>query len=204
MSALSVRTAKARRRGTLLRTVIWAACLASLVQGSQLPAMADGTAAEEEQVKAAFLFNFAKFVEWPAGTSSAIEGPLRLCVMAGGSFEHALREVVRGKLISGHPLLVEHPRDLRGAKDCQVLFFGRWIQDKETAAVLRGLAGAGVLTVGETEDFARRGGIINFVLENNHMGFEINVDAADRAGVKISSKLLSLAKIMRDSAAREN
>jgi hypothetical protein len=160
------------------------------------PAIAQ-SAVGEYQVKAAFLFNFAKFVEWPPGSFAGPADPIRLCVMGADPFDHGLEKVVQNKTVNGRPMRVEHPRDSKDVKQCHILFLAS-PEEQHHNQWLRGSDTAGILTVGEREDFAREGGIVNFVLQADRIGFEINVDAAGRAGVRISSKLLSLARIVRD------
>jgi hypothetical protein len=118
-------------------------------------------------------------------------------LLGADPFEGTLEQVVQGKIVGGRKLQVEHPSGASKAKGCQILFVSA-MEGKPDWALLHGGYGPGVLTVGETSDFTERGGVIDFVQQQNHLAFEINVEAAERAGVKISSKLLSLARIVRD------
>jgi hypothetical protein len=146
-------------------------------------------AAPEYHVKAAFLYNFAKFVEWPP---DAIAPEMRVCVFGGDPFGRALPETLAGKSVSERPLTVAYPATVRQLSDCHVLFVGA-SEDHELPRLLPSLAGTGVLTVGESDEFARQGGIITFRRERSKVRFEINETAAERAGLRISSQLLKLA-----------
>jgi hypothetical protein len=168
----------------------------SLLAGGVLSPRARAQAPSEYQVKAAFLYNFAKFVEWPPDLFNNPRGPLVLCVAGKDPFGDFLEGIVQGKTANGHPLTIRRLQREGEARSCQILFISSSERNR-VRPVLQSLNGASVLTVGETDGFAQQGGVINFTLEDNHVHFEINVDAAERAGLKISSKLLSLAKIVR-------
>jgi hypothetical protein len=170
-----------------------------LLLAAVLPVYAAGQtrSAGEYEVKAAFLFNFAKFVEWPSGSFSGADDPIRLCLSGADPFAGTLEQVVQDKLVDGRRLQVEHPSNASQARGCHILFISA-MEGKPNWARLHGGYGPGVLTVGETSDFTETGGVIDFVQRQNRMAFEINIEAADRAGVKISSKLLSLARIVHD------
>jgi hypothetical protein len=141
--------------------------------------------AGEYQVKAAFLYNFAKFVEWPPDSFSDGSAPLRICVLGQDPFGQELRDITSKKTVNGREL----------ARTCHILF----IASSEKAhlnRILESLRGADLLTVGDTKGFVQRGGVINFVLEDNRVLFEVNRKAADQARLKISSKLLNVAKLV--------
>lgn len=151
----------------------------------------------EYQVKAAFLYNFAKFVEWPAEAFPQASSAFHLCIIGADPFRNALEEAVEGRTIGGHPLVIFKSPDGRGLEICHMAFVGAG-STKETqrlVATRRNL----LLTVGETDLFLRWGGIINLVRDGNKIRFEINSDAAERVGLKISSKLLALAKVVHDT-----
>jgi hypothetical protein len=140
----------------------------------------------EHRVKAAYLFNFTKFVEWPAEAVPAGE-PLSLCVAAPNPFGHALEEIVRGELVGARALTTRIVRDATG---CHVLFVPAGVSP---APLLRGARSKPILTVGESPDFLREGGIVKFVVHDGKVRFEISQDAAIRAHLRISSRLLRLA-----------
>ena len=157
------------------------------------PKLPADSKAEEYSVKAAFLFHFAQFVEWPQGTFNDNNSPLRYCTLGEDPFHGALDAILSGKTIGTRPVRVEHFRRAREIASCQVLFIGV-SQKKTIPTALESLKGFPILTVGESENFAKEGGMIGFFLEDNKVRFEINLDAAERAKLKISARLLALAK----------
>jgi hypothetical protein len=153
----------------------------------------------EFQVKAAFLYNFAKFVEWPSETFPNASGPIILGLLGGDRFEPVLAETIEGKSANGRPLVIRRLNLEQDLKSCHILFVSG-SEQKRVALIAETLRGARVLTVGESSGFARQGGMINFTLEENKIHFEANPDAAMQGGLKFSSKLLALAKIVRTEA----
>lgn len=178
----------------VLRRTSWLA-LALAVALPALPALAAVPQAGygEYEVKAAFLYNFAKFVEWPAEALGGAGEPLVICVLGEDPFGDSLDAVVRGETMNGRPLTIHRTRDLGDLSDCHVLFLPRAERERlpEVLSVLRGKS---VLITGEGDGFLTRGGMIRFVLEESRVRFEINRDAAERSGLKLSSKLLRLAR----------
>jgi hypothetical protein len=154
---------------------------------------AQGSASTEYQVKAAFLFHFAQFVDWPSETFKDAGTPLTYCTVGGDPFRGALEASLSGKAIDGRWVRVLHFKETQEIQGCQVLFIG--IADKKfISATLANLKGTPVLTVAESDHFAQDGGMIGFFLEDNKVRFEINLNAAERAKLKISARLLALAK----------
>lgn len=144
----------------------------------------------EYQLKAAFLYNFAKFIEWPAAAFPSPEAHFRLCVLGSEAFI-AAQQVLRDKTVRGRPLELRHVHSVAEGKRCHLLF----VAASESAwaeAVLDGVAGHTV-TVGESNDFTRSGGVINLVRNDNRIRFEIARRTAERSGFKFSAQLLNLA-----------
>jgi hypothetical protein len=140
----------------------------------------------EYQVKAVYLFNFAKFIEWPA---EAPPGPITICVASQNPFGDVLEETLRGEMVNGRPLAM---RVIPGPDPgCHVIFVP---QGAAPATYLRAVEGSPTLTVGETPDFISQGGIISFILEGGKVRFQIDSKAAERADLRISSHLLRLAR----------
>jgi hypothetical protein len=161
-----------------------------------LPGHARGQEAlpSEYQMKAAYLYNFAKFVEWPPATFPATNSPLVIGVLGEDPFDGSLDSTVQNKKIDGHPLLVRRLKTAAEAKSCQVLFINS-AEKKRWPEISAALAGASVLTVSENWDrFTDQGGMIELFMENKRVNFDINNEAAKQAGLKISSKLLQLRK----------
>ena len=158
-------------------------------------AASDGTdPARNVAVTAAFLYNFAKFAEWPALSAGA---PIALCVVGDDRIAAAAAGTVRGQNINGHTLDVSKPHDSAKWRACHLLF----ITDAETRRLAGGLDGIKalpVLTVSDGMGFSLTGGIIELYVEGGRMRFAINLDAADRAGLRLSSRLLGLARVIRN------
>lgn len=141
----------------------------------------------EYQVKAAYLFNFTKFVDWPSRAFTGA-GPLTICVAEASPFGPVLSGTLAGETAAGRPLAA---RVVRNPSSCHVLFIPRGVP---AGAHLRGVGMQPILTVGESPDFLRQGGMINFVLEEGRVRFEIDREAASRTGLMISARLLQLAR----------
>jgi hypothetical protein len=144
----------------------------------------------EYQVKSAFLLNFTKFIEWPAGSFGNADAPLSICILGDDPFGATLDRIAGGEIVNGRGIAIERLKKLPVPNSCRVLFISR--QEKEPRSPLD--LSTGVLTVGEGEGFMHDGGMIAFVIENRRVRFEINQTVAENAGFKISSKLLSVAK----------
>lgn len=145
-------------------------------------------------VKAALIFNFVKFTEWPA---VPVGQPFVVCIVGDDRLAAAFVETVRGKTINGRSLELGRPGDSAAWLACHVLFIAA-TQTRQSAGGLLGIKTAPVLTVSDRQGFAQAGGIIELYVEGGRMRFAINVDAAERAGLHLSSRLLGLAKVMRD------
>lgn len=147
----------------------------------------------EYQVKAAFLYNFAKFVDWPAEAFAGSSAPLVIGVIGDDPFGGSLDQAINGKTINGRPLVVRRLKWSQDLRSCHIIFISS-SERQRLPQVIHSLRGASVLTVGDMGQFNQQGGIINFILEANKVRFEINSRGADQARLRISSKLLSLAK----------
>ena len=162
-------------------------------EGSSL----NGAAPTEYQLKAVFLMNFAKFVEWPTTAFRSAQNALTICVLGENPFGHDLDDVVRGQVAADRALAVKRLAQVQREDNCHVLFVSA-AEKTRTERILGILRNAPTLTVGEGDDFASAGGMISLFIDDNKIRFEVNLDAADRAGLKISSKLLKLAKNVRE------
>jgi hypothetical protein len=150
-------------------------------------------ASSEYQVKAAFLFHFAQFVDWPSEAFKDAGSPLTYCTVGEDPFHGALDASLNGKMLGARAFRVQHFKQTQEAQGCQVLFVGT-AEKRFLSTTLANLKGTPVLTVGESEHFAEEGGMIGFFLEDNKVRFEINLNAAEQAKLKISARLLELAK----------
>jgi hypothetical protein len=161
--------------------------LAALVIGAVGSSLAAQTVSREYRAKAAYLFNFVKYVEWPDSS----KGRILICVAGQNPFGTLLESMVRNERVRGLPLATEVILEARS--DCDVLFTPRTANIR---AYLLGAAGLPTLTVGETPRFVEQGGMIGFYPDGVNVRFEINPAAATRVHLKISSQLLQLAKIV--------
>jgi len=144
----------------------------------------------EYQVKAAFLYNFAKFVGWPAGAA----GPFVVCIAGDDPFGASLEEVLRGKAVNGRAFVVRRLGKASATGGCHILFVSG--SERKRLREVLGATPRGVLTVGDCEEFAKSGGIVGFTLVEGKVRFEVNIDAAGASGLKISAQMLSLAKLV--------
>ena len=166
---------------------------AALLHGTAMAAR--GADLTEYDVKAAFLYNFAKFVEWPAQAFER-DGTMRLCILGEDPFGTALDRIVDSRPPQDRKLVVRRVGRIPNGHSCHILF----ISSSESARVdeiLDQTKGNSVLTVGDTTGYSRRGVVINLVVERNKVRFDVNLHAADQANLKISSKLLKLASTVR-------
>jgi hypothetical protein len=151
----------------------------------------------EYPVKLAFLYNFTKFVEWPSGAYRDPGAPLMICIVGHDPFSQDLEGQLRTRTVGDRPVDVRTLRPNEDLSVCQIVFVP--VTEKDRAGrILKGLKGENALTVGETPGFAALGGIVNLTVEGNKVHFEVNLLAAERAGLKISSRLLGIAKIVRE------
>ena len=155
---------------------------------------AQQTQPTEYQLKAAFLFNFAKFVEWPAPAFASNNSPLIIGVLGDNPFRDDLARMIQNKLIDDHPLKVVEFKDFHaatGLTNCHILFICSSEKDR-LPEIFESLRGSAALTIGESANFAESGGMIQFFMEQTKIRFQINQDAATKSKLKISSKLMSL------------
>jgi hypothetical protein len=155
--------------------------------------IAAADAAADVAVKAAFLYNFAKFAEWPALLPAA---RLVVCVIGSDPIAAALVETVHGQEIGGHPVEIWRPLDGGSWRSCNVVFVAD-AQSRQLAKGLVEIKTLPILTVGDWKGFSQSGGVIELYLEGGKMRFAINLDAAEYSGIHLSSRLLALAKIIR-------
>ena len=168
------------------------ACLLFLI--GSVNAMPGNDGNVEYPVKLAFLYNFTKFVEWPANSYSDTGAPLVICVVGDDPFSPELERQLDTKTVEGHEVEIRKLKPTDNLNVCHIVFIPATAKEQE-ARIVKELAGSSTLTVGETNGFEALGGIIDFIVEGNKIHIEVNLLAADRAGLKISSKLLSIAKI---------
>ena len=189
---LGVRSAGYLSTSWALRWVALPAAFFLLLAWAGKPTGAQ-TADEEYRVKAAFIFHFAQLVDWPPEKPTGTDNSLVLCTLGQDPFQGMLEGTVAGKAIGNRILRIRHLGEPQEMQACQIVFLGR-SQSKRIPMLVATLHNAPVLTVGETAGFLDAGGMIDFLLEDNKLRFEVNLDAAESADLKIGSRLLVLAQ----------
>jgi hypothetical protein len=183
----------AQRRAQLCDVVL----VSFLCLAAAIPTRAQAPPSVEYQVKAAFLLNFVKFIEWPPEVFPNEKAPITLCVFGHDPFGSALDDIIRGRTVNNRAVLVRRINEKRDLKSCQLVFVSA-AEDKRLPEVLNNLKDTSAIVVGEGEGFAEHGGGIQFFLEDNRLRFAVNVDAVQRARLRVSSKLLALARIVHE------
>ncbi len=151
---------------------------------------------DEDHFKAAFLFNVAQFVEWPPTAFAGSGDPIIGCILGESSLGGLLEGAAINNLVGGRKFVVRRISDVQQSTGCHILFVSS-SQQKHWLSILDGTKSKGVLTVGEMEGFAARGGVVNFKREGNRIRIQINLEAAEDEKLRISSKLLSLSQIVK-------
>ncbi len=164
-----------------------------LTLSAALPAQAQATAREYD-VKAAFIYNFTQFVTWPSDAFKAKNAPFVVAVVGDDPFNGALEQIMSGKTVDGRAIVVRHFPTPDQMDACQLLFVPA-NDDGALAAIMSRLGAAPVLTVGESDRFMPAGGDIRFFLDEDKMRFEIDPAATDAARLKVSAKLMKLARM---------
>ena len=159
------------------------------------PSPERAAAPTEYQVKAAFLYSFAKFVQWPADAFADPRAPFVVGVLGDDPFGRILDETLAGKTVLERPIRVRRYGTAEEAALAQIVFVGA-SEEPERQRILKALRGRAVLSTGDGEGFAQSGGIVGFTTRDKHVRFEINLSRADEARLKISSQLLKLATIV--------
>jgi hypothetical protein len=172
---------------------LWFMAAALLLVGG--PATAQAVRAAAPQVEAVFLFNFAQFVNWPAESFPDSQAPLVIGILGEDPFGGFLDETVRGETVRARPLEVRRYRRIEEVNTCHILFISRSEADR-LEDLLPVLKDRPILAVSDGDGFARRGGMIQFVIEQSRIRLRINLEAAEAARLKISSKLLRAAEIV--------
>jgi len=182
---------RTRFQGAKFGTTHLVAAILVLALGS--PIFVQAQAPSEYQVKAAFLFNFAKFIEWPAAAFRNGQSPLTICLLGEDPFGKVLDETVKGQAVGGRAFAVRRVVQISRDDGCQIAFLSGLEKSRaeQTLAALKGLP---ILTVSDGEEIGDAGSIIAFLIQDNKIRFNINLESAERAGIKISSQLLKLAK----------
>jgi hypothetical protein len=156
----------------------------------------DGFISREYPLKALFLYNFGGYVEWPDEAFASDSHPFVIGILGSAPLEGTLREIALTRTVAARRIVVKQFVSLDALEPCHVLFVARNVQPHHERQVLESLRGKPVLIVGESSGFAARGGCVNFYIESNKIRFEINLEAAKQQQLRMSAKLLALAKIV--------
>ena len=148
---------------------------------------------DEYKLKAAFVFHFAEMTDWPASAFGANQNEMTFCTVGNDPFAGELDSTLAGKSVGQRAVRIRHVKQATEARGCQVVFLGSG-EMKRLPELLTQIGNSPVMTVGESDGFLQQGGMFSFCLDGNKIRFEINVAPAERAGLKISSRLLMLAK----------
>jgi len=192
----------------LRRLGILIAILGMTLNGTPLAYAQTGDAPDSSEylIKAGFIYNFAKFVEWPSAAFAQPDSPIVIGVLGTDPFGSVLDRLVQDKKIGQRGFVVRRYKwgkdlkDLKDLRDCKILFVSA-SEKAHADEIIQLVKWLPILTVGETPGFAEHGGVIRFTVEDNRVRFEVNVDAAHQADLNISSRLLTLAKIIPQAAA---
>ena len=172
---------------------IAAVCLATVAMiGVNQPAQAQDRVARSHEIKAAFLYNFAKFTEWPQAQSATTN----ICLFGEDPIWDPLQSIA-GRIAQGRPIKVRRGTALPEVRGCHIIFVSSATEMRRLPTVLESLAREGALTVGDTKEFAGKGGMIGLKVSRNRILMEINLTAVEYAGLKVSSELLTLASVIR-------
>jgi hypothetical protein len=159
---------------------------------------ASGGPAREYEIKAAFLYNFTKFIEWPAQSFADAGAPIVIGVLGDSPCAEALERLVKDRKVNGRAIVVRRVESAAEARTTHILFVGSR-QEQQFARLEPEIGSLPVLTVGESQAFEAGGGIVNFVPQDDKVRFEINIGSADRAGLRVSAQLQKLATVIRRS-----
>ena len=184
------------KRGFLVLVLVLGAAIG--MAGKAAAQSGSSSEYQEYQVKAAFIYNFAKFVEWPEGAFQNVQAPFIIGILGKDPFGEAM-DSLRDKTISGRRLVIKRFVRVEDLEPCHILFINT-VEKQHLSRILKITYPWHVLTVGDKKGFIESGEVVNFILLENRIRFEINIDAARRAGLKISAQLLKLAKIHKENS----
>ena len=157
----------------------------------------------EYPVKLAFLYNFTKFVEWPAEAYPGPEAPLNICLVGQDPFGCDMEQALRSRTVGNHPVALLKFKPGQSLKGCHIVFVSADL-GRRSMAIVADLGNSDTLTVGESQDFAGNGGMIRFMIEENKVRFEVNLEATKKTHLRISSKLLALARIIKSAGTQSS
>jgi hypothetical protein len=183
----------------LLKPIIAIGICLSMALGASAQAL-DSSDSSEYLIKAGFIYNFAKLVGWPGNAFAQADSPIVIGILGTDPFGGIIDRILADKKVDARRFVIKRLKWGMEFKDCDILFVGA-SEAVHLEEIIRAVKGLPILTIGETPGFARRGCIINLIVEDNKVRFEVNLDAAKQADLNVSSRLLALAKIIPQSSA---
>ena|SRR6266568_4846008 len=187
-----------RHPAGMIRLFAWLLAVGIGLAAGALAVMAEDGAPLEYQVKAAYLVNFPKYMDWPAGAFADTNSPITVAILGDADVANEFAGMIEGgKTVGGHPIVLKRiTKEEEISSDYQVLFIAT-SERSRIAAILEKVKGSSILTVGESDDFLEKGGIINLVHRDRKIRLQVNLTAAGKAHLKISSRLLVVAEVVK-------
>jgi hypothetical protein len=182
-------------RSSVIHLLLIPGALACALLGAVPAAAADGST--DAQVKAGFVYNFAKFTEWPASAFASPQARIRLCLSGIDETQLKAFAGIEGKPVQGREIKIQRNPSAAEIGDCNILYVGDE-EPRRAQAALHAARNASVLTVSDNDGFVDSGGVIGLFYADNRIQFEVNLGAAQRAGLKIASQVLKRARVVRD------
>ena len=196
---IRVETLGSRAKDAALHNLRWMVALALLVSSC---ASGQGSKPTEYQVKAVYIYNFSRFVEWPAKPGQLADG-FSICVLGQDPFGQSLNSALANVTIAGKKVAIKRVSSPQEAENCRVLFISG-SEDKRLKQILEALDGASILTVSDMPEFTARGGMMQFVWDGDRVRFEVNLTTAEHAGLSLSSELLKVAVNVKGQGPRRD
>jgi hypothetical protein len=193
-----IRIGRRRQAGTAVRYAFVCAIVISMFLLTPASARAQSDDSAEYPVKLAFLYNFTKFVEWPAEAFPSPGAPLNICLVGQDPFGYDTEHDLRSRTVGNRPVALLKFKPGQNLKGCHIVFVSA-DSGRRSMSIVADLRGSDTLTVGESKDFAANGGMISFIVEENKLRFEVNLEATKQAHLSISSHLLALARIVKSA-----
>jgi hypothetical protein len=188
---------------SVMAAVLAAALSWNITPGAAAQSTAESAINRESTIKAAYLYNFGRYVRWPSGTFRSDQDSFVIGVLGADTLDVDLDRIARAKKIEGRSIVIRRFTSLKKYSPCHVLFVPASVKPEQQLETIGRLQKVPVLLVGETPGFAERGGTVNFFIEENKIRLQINQQAAERAGLKISAKLLHLAVLVKQDDGRQ-
>jgi hypothetical protein len=198
-----IRIGRRRPAGTAVRYAFVCAIVISMFLLTPVCAGAQSDDSAEYPVKLAFLYNFTKFVEWPAEAFPSLGAPLNICLVGQDPFGYDTEHALLSRTVGNRPVVLLKFKPGQNLKGCHIVFVSA-DSGRRSMLIVAHLRGSDTLTVGESKDFAANGGMISFVIEENRLRFEVNLEATKQTHLRISSRLLSLARIVRSAGTQSS